>query len=95
MDPNTQLADLESAAVKLGIEIRTGDLAASSEEFPVRSGYCKIHGQGTILLDKRLKAEEKIAVILDALRTQDTESVYLAAWIRERLEPKTPINPHP
>ncbi len=93
MDPFSQLEDLKTAAAKLSIDIHTGDLAASGEEFSVQSGYCKIRGKGTILLDKRLTPEEKIEVILNALSKQDTESVYVAAWIREKLESQTNMNP--
>lgn len=83
MDSHKQLQDLRDAAAKLEIEIETGDLA--DNELSIQSGYCKLRGKNLILLDQRLTPEEKIEVILNALDRFDTENIYLAPWIRERL----------
>lgn len=93
MDAHNRLEDLRDAAAKLSIEIQTCDLA--DNEISVESGYCKLKGKSLILLDKRLEPDEQIEVILKALDQFDLETIYVAAWIRERLENKNSaeINP--
>ncbi len=79
-----RLEDLHTAANKLNIEIVFSDLA--DPEFPARSGLCRIHGRDVIFLERALPAERQIEVLLDCLKQFDLDSIFLAAWIRERLE---------
>ena len=84
MDSNAKLEDIKTLAEKLRIEIQYGNLFSS--EFTIRSGYCKLKDKDMIILDKNLRAEEQIEIILATLRKFDLESVYISPWIRERLE---------
>ena len=83
MDPEQQLEDLKTAAAKLSIAIEAGNL--DDEEFPSRGGYCRVRGRDLILLDRRLRPEEQVNIILQALSRFDLEAVYLPSWIREQL----------
>ncbi len=80
----SRLEDLKVAARKLSIEILFADL--SDPEFPTRSGTCKIHGKDLIVVDTRLSAQRQVEVILDIFQQFDWDDVYIASWIRERLE---------
>ena len=80
----TRLEDLKSAAQKLSIEILFTDL--SDPEIPTQSGTCKIRGEDLIVVDQRLSSERQIEVILNIFQQFDWDDVYIASWIRERLE---------
>ena len=80
----SRLEDLKDTARKLSIEILFADLA--DPDIPAQSGYCKVRGEDLILVDTRLSIPRQIEVILDILRRFDLEDIYVASWIRERLE---------
>ena len=80
----TRLEDLKSAAHKLSIEILFTDL--SDPEIPTQSGTCKIRGEDLIVVDQRLAPQRQIEVILNIFQQFDWDDVYIASWIRERLE---------
>jgi len=88
--PNTEslalsrLEDLKDTARKLSIEILFADL--SDPEIPAQSGICKVRGEDLIVVDKRLSAPRQIEVILNIFQQFDWDDVYIASWIRERLE---------
>ncbi|MFQ5674018.1 MAG: hypothetical protein ACE5G9_13110 [Nitrospinales bacterium] len=84
MNLQSKLDDLRTAAAKLSIEIQYDDLC--DHEFSIQSGHCKLNGRDMIILDKKLSDGEQIDVILNALRKFDLENVFIAPWIRERLE---------
>jgi hypothetical protein len=80
----SRLEDLKNTAQKLSIEILFADL--SDPEIPTQSGNCKIRGEDLIVVDKRLPAQRQIEVILSIFQQFDWDDVYVASWIRERLE---------
>jgi len=84
----SRLENLKDAARKLSIEILFADFA--DPEIFTQSGYCKVRGQEMILVDKRLSDSEQIEVLLSIFQQLDMENIYIASWIRERLE-----NPEP
>jgi hypothetical protein len=84
MDNSSKLEELRTLATQLSIQIETGKLG--DDEFPVRSGFCRIKGQRLILLDKRQSKEEQIEIIVQALAGLNLEDIYLPAWLREKIE---------
>ena len=80
----SRLEDLKDTARKLSIEILFADL--SDPEIPTQSGTCKVRGEDLIVVDKRLSTQRQIEVILNAFQQFDWDDVYVASWIRERLE---------
>ena len=80
----SRLEDLKDTAQKLSIEILFADL--SDPEIPTQSGYCKIRGEDWIVVDQRLSPQRQIEVILNIFQQFDWDDVYIASWIRERLE---------
>ncbi|MCA9482620.1 MAG: hypothetical protein KC553_02690 [Nitrospina sp.] len=83
-ESSRRLEDLHTAAKRLNIEVVFSDLG--DPEFPARSGLCRLRGRDVIFLDRALPAERQIEVFLDCLKQFDLDSIFLAAWIRERLE---------
>lgn len=80
----SRLEDLKDTARKLSIEILFTDL--SDPEIPTQSGSCKVRGEDLIVVDQRLPAQRQIEVILNVFQQFDCDDVYVASWIRERLE---------
>ncbi len=80
----SRLEDLKDTARKLSIEILFTDL--SDPEIPTQSGSCKVRGEDLIVVDQRLPAQRQIEVILNVFQQFDWDDVYVASWIRERLE---------
>ena len=80
----SRLEDLKDTARKRSIEILFADL--SDPEISTQSGSCKIHGEDWIVVDKRLSAQRQIEVILNIFQQFDWDDLYVASWIRERLE---------
>lgn len=80
----SHLEDLKTAAQKLSIEILFADL--SDPDIPTQSGVCKIRGADLIVVDQRLSLQRQVEVILNIFQQFDWEDVYIASWIRERIE---------
>lgn len=80
----SRLEDLKDTARKLSIEILFADL--SDPEIPAQSGTCKVRGEDLIVVDKRLSTQRQIEVLLNIFQQFDWDDVYVASWIRERLE---------
>jgi hypothetical protein len=84
MDSMSQLKGLKEVASKLSIDIIPSNLFDS--EIMIESGYCKVKGKDTIIIDNLLSNQEQSEVIIQTLKKFDLESIYLRPWIRERLE---------
>ena len=76
--------DLKEAAGKLSIKIEVANL--NDQEFAIQSGYCKLNGEDLIILDKNLPDEEHVLVILNTLKKFNLDDIYVADWIRERID---------
>ncbi|SVB48973.1 uncharacterized protein METZ01_LOCUS201827 [marine metagenome] len=85
MDLKSPLEDLKKVASKLSIDIITANLFYP--EFMIKSGFCRVKGKNTIIVDDSLSSQEQCEIIIQALKRFDLESIYLSPWIRERLKP--------
>ena len=79
-----RLEDLKAIANKLSIEILFSDFSYS--EVPLRSGLCRVNQSQMIVLDRNLPAAGQVEVLLDIFRQFDLEDIYVASWVRERLD---------
>ena len=79
-----RILDLKEAAEKLSIRIETANL--NNQEFAIQSGFCKLNGENLIILDKNLSDEEHLIVILSALKNFDLDNIFVADWIREKID---------
>jgi len=80
----SRIQDLKEAAGKLYIKIEVANL--NDQEFSIQSGYCKLNGEDLIILDKNLPDEEHVLVILNTLKKFNLDHIYVADWIRERID---------
>ena len=80
----SRIQDLKEAAEKLSINIEVANL--NDQEFSIQGGYCKLNGEDLIILDKNLPEEEHMTVILNTLKKFDLNNIYVADWIREKIE---------
>ena len=80
----SRIRDLKETAEKLSIKIEVSDL--NDQEFAIQSGYCKLNGEDLIILDKNLADEEHMTVILNTLKKFNLDDIYVADWIREKIE---------
>ena len=81
---NKQLEDLHAVVNRLNIEVAERDLADS--EFPAQSGLCRIRGHDVIFIDRTLSPAKQIDVLLNALTRFDLNHIFVADWIRDRLD---------
>lgn len=82
MDPQEQLAELERLAENLAVQVSYEPMAGLVQGV---GGLCRYRGQYRIIIDRRLKAPERVSIILDALRRFDTEGYFVSPQIRELL----------
>jgi hypothetical protein len=74
------LMELESAAAGLGIHVLREKLSGT------RSGLCRLRDQYLLFIDKRLKTEEQIEILLVALSRFPLDNLPLLPRVRELLE---------
>jgi hypothetical protein len=79
-----RILDLKEAAEKLLIKIEIANL--TDQEFAIQSGYCKLNGEDLIILDKNLSDEEHLIVLLSTLKKFNLDNIYVADWIREKID---------
>lgn len=84
MELQSKLDELRILASKLSIDIQYTNLF--DNEFFVQSGHCKLDGKDLIIFDKRLPKIEQVNIILQVLEKFDLENIFVAPWIREKLE---------
>jgi hypothetical protein len=70
------LAELTRIACKIGIKIIEDKLLK-------KGGYCRVFKNKYIIMDKRISEEDKLNILIKALRKNDLENVYLTPKIRE------------
>ena len=80
----SRIQDLKEVAEKLSIKIEVANL--NDQEFAIQSGYCKVNGENLIILDRNLPDEEHLLVILNTLKKFDLDNIYVADWIREKID---------
>lgn len=89
VEPTRLAMLLEEAASRLGVEVRYDrferDLLGIGARGAVRGGLCEIKGRRVILLDERLDAPDRVAVLARALAKLDLESIYLPPIVRSTI----------
>lgn len=84
-DAHKQLQELEQLASNLGVRVSYDAMTGLSQG---GGGLCKVRGEWRIIMDKRLKAVERMQVISDALRSRfDTEAHFVSPQVRSMLAP--------
>ena len=82
-DVQKQLQELEHLAQNLGVRVSYDAMTGLSQG---GGGLCKVRGEWRIIMDKRLKAVERLQVISEALRSRfDTEAHFVSPQVRSLL----------
>jgi hypothetical protein len=78
------LNQLEELAGKLGIKIRYENV--NLEDSSGSGGLCRLKGEYVLIIHFQATVEEKIRIILEALRPFPVGDIYIKPVIRELLE---------
>ena len=71
---------LEDALLRLGVSVRVENMP---EESRLSGGTCLVRGKQEVFISPRATLAERIAVLVEALRQLDTDSIWLAPAVRE------------
>lgn len=82
-DVQKQLAELEQLAGTLGVRVSYDAMTGLSQG---SGGLCKVRGEWRVIMDRRLKAAERLEVLAASLRTFDTEAHFVSPQVRALLE---------
>lgn len=82
MDAQEQLAELERLAESLAVQVCYEPMAGLVQGV---GGLCRHMGRYRIIIDRRLKAPERVQIIADALGRFDTESYFVSPQVRQLL----------
>ena len=86
MDDTATLSQLEELAQRLGITVRYEALKGDGLQHP--GGFCRVHGQDVVIINKKAPGMEKIHLIIDALKRYDLTQIYILPSLRELLDVK-------
>jgi hypothetical protein len=78
------LSQLEELAGKLGIAVRYENVF--TEESSASGGLCRLKGEYVLIIHSQAAMEEKIRILLEALKTFPINDIYVKPVIRELLE---------
>ena len=82
MKPEQITEALEQAAAQVGVRVRyesmTGDSAGAG-------GLCKIHGEWTVIMDRKAPTSDRAATLVEALAQFDVDAIYLPPELRQVL----------
>lgn len=84
MDEKNLLSELEILARRLGMTIRYEAIKIDGGLHP--GGYCRVRGQEMILISRKATVQDKIAVLVEALRRRDLQDLYLLPILRKAIE---------
>lgn len=86
MDENATLSQLEELAQRLGITVRYEALKSDGGLHP--GGFCRVHGQDVVMINKKATGMEKIHILTDTLKRYDLSRIYVLPSLREILDVK-------
>jgi hypothetical protein len=78
------LATLETAAEELQIKVRYEGLGTAG--IHGGGGLCRVRGALHLILDKKAPPAERVALLMDALATFDTDGLELPPKVRSGIE---------
>ncbi|MDD3473848.1 MAG: hypothetical protein PHS86_13785 [Syntrophaceae bacterium] len=84
MNDNSLLEHLEELASRLGVTLREENLSASGHHSG--GGYCKVHGQNIIFINKRDSRQRKIRILARSLNKFNLEGVFVPPAVRRIIE---------
>ncbi|RMF95323.1 MAG: hypothetical protein D6734_05745 [Candidatus Schekmanbacteria bacterium] len=77
------LEQLEELAEKLSIKVQYEDLKKAG--IKLRGGSCRVEDENRIIIDKRLRINEKVEILANELSKLNLENVYIPPRIKSIL----------
>lgn len=88
MTIKAQLEEVESLAERMGVKVSYDAMSGLVQGI---GGLCRVKGKLRIIIDRRLKAPERLQIIVDGLaRLSLPEGVELSDALRRRFDNATP-----
>lgn len=84
MNAQQQLQELERLAETLAVKVCYEPMAGLVQGI---GGLCRVRGQYRVIIDKKLRAPERVNILADALRRFDTAMLEMAPQVRRLLVP--------
>ena len=81
MTKSETLKELEEVAGKLSYEVSYESLSKTAPY--VKSGSVKLEDKKMILIEKMLNTDRKIDVILNAIKDDDVDDIFIKPYIKE------------
>lgn len=82
MNVQDQLSELERLATDLEVDVSYEPMRGLVQGV---GGLCRVRGRYRIIVDRRLKAPERLQIVADALRRFDTEEHFVSPQVRRLL----------
>jgi len=79
LNDQEQLSELERLATELDVDVTYEPMGGLVQGV---GGLCRVHGRYRIIIDRKLKAPERLQVVADALRRFDTEKHFVSPQVR-------------
>jgi hypothetical protein len=98
MELERLLAELERAAERLGVPVRTEPFDPGlAEGRRPRTGLCTVKGARLILVDARAPLPDRVAILAASLAALDHEALFLAPVVRATIAAYRPttVSPEP
>lgn len=82
--PNNVTFDMLALTLeRCGVFTEIRDL--TDDDVNIKSGLCEIGGRKMLIVDERLSENGRVAAALEALRTQNTDGIFVPPAVRELL----------
>ena len=83
MKPEELYENLKQLAERLEITVSEENLNRSG--IKVKSGFCMVRGNKLFIIDKRLKAHQKVDILAEFLNSMPHEEIYIVPAVRDLL----------
>ncbi len=87
MRPEQLYEDLKELAEKLGVTVYEHNFRKTG--IKVKSGFCKVKGKKTFIMDKHRSINDKNDVLASCLSKMHHEDIYIVPYLRELLKKYT------
>jgi hypothetical protein len=82
MNAHQQLTELERVAQMLAVKVCYEPMSGLVQG---TGGLCRVRGEYRIIIDKKLRAPERVTILADALRRFDVSTIEMGAPVRHLL----------
>jgi ABC-type uncharacterized transport system substrate-binding protein len=84
MDDSAVLEELKNILEKMGVKICEQKLEAENEK--AQSAMVRINQQKMFFLEKKLKTQDQIQILIQAIKKMDLAGIYITPYVRSMIE---------